>query len=189
MSAQGAKQYPTEGANAPLISSNVQPSAPTDIPASYAPQPQQNYATIPQQQQQQIHTQPQQGYPAQQKVVYAQQPPPQQVVVVPVTQQGYIPPHQQTVVVVQPNTQPQVNYTRIISRFPQQCFCARCQKVTQTRTQYVTGLATWAVAGGVCLVGCWLGCCLIPFCIDDLKDVEHRCSVCGTFVGAYKVIR
>eukprot|EP00483_Globobulimina_turgida_P008198 UN08214 len=178
----GKNQYPAEGATA------FQPSAPPAyVQQPISTQPQQNYAAIPQQQ-----VQPQPGYPAAQQPIYAQQPPPQ-VVVVPTQQgyqQGYKPPQQaQQVVIVQPTSQVQPAYPRIISRYPQQCYCPRCQKLTQTRTMYVPGLGTWAVAGGVCLVGCWLGCCLIPFCIDDLKDVEHSCSICGNFVGSYKVIR
>ena len=51
-----------------------------------------------------------------------------------------------------------------------------------TEATYRPGLLTWLIAGGVCLVGCWLGCCLIPFCIDGVQDVEHRFVCCFTFV-------
>ena len=38
----------------------------------------------------------------------------------------------------------------------------------------VNGLVTWGLVGGLFLIGCFLGCCLIPLFIDDAKDVEHH---------------
>lgn len=35
---------------------------------------------------------------------------------------------------------------------------------------------------------CWLGCCLIPFCIQDLQDVKHICPNCSKVVGVYRRI-
>ena len=39
------------------------------------------------------------------------------------------------------------------------------------------GLGTFGVAAGLCFFGCW-PCSPIPFCIDDLKDAQHRCPNC-----------
>jgi lipopolysaccharide-induced tumor necrosis factor-alpha factor len=41
-----------------------------------------------------------------------------------------------------------------------------------TTTEYTPGMATYASAGVICLFGLWAGCCLIPFCVDQCKDVE-----------------
>eukprot|EP00485_Elphidium_margaritaceum_P007899 CAMPEP_0202708554 /NCGR_PEP_ID=MMETSP1385-20130828/20734_1 /ASSEMBLY_ACC=CAM_ASM_000861 /TAXON_ID=933848 /ORGANISM="Elphidium margaritaceum" /LENGTH=179 /DNA_ID=CAMNT_0049367557 /DNA_START=81 /DNA_END=620 /DNA_ORIENTATION=+ len=125
--------------------------------------------------------------PAQpQQVAY--QPQPQQVVYQQ-PQQGYMPP-QQAVVVLQPQ-QPQQQQqppTRITGKDPQQIFCPRCQKVTTTTVSYVPGTATYLSCGGLFLVGCAFGCCLIPFCMDGLKDAEHRCGACQTFIDTKKVM-
>ncbi|KAJ1488794.1 hypothetical protein T484DRAFT_1886759 [Baffinella frigidus] len=41
----------------------------------------------------------------------------------------------------------------------------------------------WAGVGLLCLVGCWLGCCLAPLCLDAQKDAYHRCTRCRKVVG------
>ncbi|KAL7641526.1 UNVERIFIED_CONTAM: hypothetical protein RMT77_007397 [Armadillidium vulgare] len=37
----------------------------------------------------------------------------------------------------------------------------------------------------LCLMGCVFGCCLIPFFLDSLHNIEHRCAQCKKFVGKY----
>jgi len=59
---------------------------------------------------------------------------------------------------------------------------------SHTNTEAEAGLGTWLMCCGLCFIGCSLGCCFIPFCVDDLKDVKHTCSNCGTFVGEKKLI-
>ncbi|PAA79340.1 hypothetical protein BOX15_Mlig016384g1 [Macrostomum lignano] len=66
--------------------------------------------------------------------------------------------------------------------------CPHCRAHITTAVSYVNGLAPWLVSGGLILIGCWLGCCLIPFCIDDLKDAEHRCPNCQQVVGRHRLI-
>ncbi|KAK3090159.1 hypothetical protein FSP39_009559 [Pinctada imbricata] len=63
--------------------------------------------------------------------------------------------------------------------------CPFCQATITTSTSYETGTITWLVAGILLLIGLWLGCCLIPFCLDGCKDVIHRCPNCNQVVGKY----
>ncbi|OWK53212.1 Lipopolysaccharide-induced tumor necrosis factor-alpha factor [Lonchura striata] len=77
--------------------------------------------------------------------------------------------------------QPVVFYDR-----PVQMCCPSCNQMIVTRLSYDSGALTWLSCGGLCLLGCIAGCCLIPFCIDALKDVDHTCPKCNTLVGSYK---
>ena len=37
----------------------------------------------------------------------------------------------------------------------------------------------------LCLFGLVFGCCLIPFCVDSVKDVIHKCPNCGAVIARY----
>lgn len=64
--------------------------------------------------------------------------------------------------------------------------CPRCHASVVTATSYVSGTLTWLACLGLCVIGCDAGCCLIPFCLDSMKDVIHVCPACGTQVGVYR---
>ncbi|KAG8432903.1 hypothetical protein GDO86_017242 [Hymenochirus boettgeri] len=64
--------------------------------------------------------------------------------------------------------------------------CPVCKQNIVTRIQYTTGLLVWLIFGVLLLFGCWLGCCLIPFCLDSCKDVDHFCPNCNHHVYKYK---
>mmetsp|Transcript_107698 Transcript_107698/g.131416 ORF Transcript_107698/g.131416 Transcript_107698/m.131416 type:complete len:198 (-) Transcript_107698:140-733(-) len=66
---------------------------------------------------------------------------------------------------------------------PTMCFCRRCGKVRQTIVHLEPGGATWCAFLGCVLCGCWAGCCILPFFMDELKDAYHHCSKCGALVG------
>ncbi|KAK3090978.1 hypothetical protein FSP39_016178 [Pinctada imbricata] len=102
--------------------------------------------------------------------------------------QGYAPPpqgypaqgHQTTVVMAQP-----VVAGMMFREAPVAMQCPYCSASITTSTTYETGTMTWVIAGILLLFGLWLGCCLIPFCVDGCKDVIHRCPSCNQVVGKY----
>ncbi|GAU95147.1 hypothetical protein RvY_06822 [Ramazzottius varieornatus] len=69
---------------------------------------------------------------------------------------------------------------------PCQIQCPSCNNNVLTQTEYEAGAMTWLWAGGLCLLGCWLGCCLVPFCINETQDVIHKCPNCNSVVGRYR---
>uniref|UniRef100_A0A8C6VHI8 Lipopolysaccharide induced TNF factor n=1 Tax=Naja naja TaxID=35670 RepID=A0A8C6VHI8_NAJNA len=69
---------------------------------------------------------------------------------------------------------------------PMQICCPACNQMIVTRISYQPGALAWLSCGGLALVGCWLGCCLIPFCVDAMQDVQHFCPCCNAFLGVHK---
>merc|ERR1712131_113543 len=66
--------------------------------------------------------------------------------------------------------------------------CPYCQQQGMTKVEHESGLGTWLICGGMCLFGLSLGCCLIPFCINDLKDARHKCPNCKRTIHVKKFI-
>lgn len=66
--------------------------------------------------------------------------------------------------------------------------CPFCMAVVRTKTQAVPGTATWLTCLGLVVVGCFYGCCLIPFCLEGLQDVEHICPHCQRTIALRKRI-
>ncbi|KAJ6655908.1 hypothetical protein lerEdw1_004492 [Lerista edwardsae] len=69
---------------------------------------------------------------------------------------------------------------------PVQLCCPSCNKMIVTRVAHTPGALTWLSCGGLFLVGCGLGCCLIPFCVNALQDADHYCPECNALLGTYK---
>ncbi|CAK8695725.1 unnamed protein product [Clavelina lepadiformis] len=66
----------------------------------------------------------------------------------------------------------------IKQKIPTSMVCPHCNTNIVTACKAKVGVGTYVVCGILAAVGCWLGCCLIPFCIDDCKDVVHDCPSC-----------
>lgn len=63
--------------------------------------------------------------------------------------------------------------------------CPHCQHEINTATKTSPSRTAWIASLIICCLGCPLGCCLIPFCIDDCMNTEHNCPKCKAFLGEY----
>lgn len=98
-------------------------------------------------------------------------------------------PHQQHTVIV---SQPYVAPAMVVMSFgetPIQTVCPHCQGQVITSVEYESGLLTWIICIVLAVFGCWIFCCLIPFCIDACKDVVHNCPSCRRRIAVYRRIR
>lgn len=90
------------------------------------------------------------------------------------------PPGQTTVVV-----QPTPMIVQAFRETPVQTRCPHCQADVVTGTTYESGSLTWVACVALCVFGCDLGCCLIPFCVDSCKDVVHHCPNCQQVIARF----
>ncbi len=64
------------------------------------------------------------------------------------------------------------------------CKCQFCNitQYTKTKKKY-----TWRahLSSLLCILcGCFYGCCLIPYCIDDINITKHYCRNCKKYLGS-----
>uniref|UniRef100_A0A8C7XLY3 LITAF domain-containing protein n=1 Tax=Oryzias sinensis TaxID=183150 RepID=A0A8C7XLY3_9TELE len=69
---------------------------------------------------------------------------------------------------------------------PVQIACPKCHQTVLSKVDHSAGLLTYLLCGGLFFCGFVLGCCLIPFCVDRVKDAKHSCPSCKTVLGVYK---
>ncbi|EON64813.1 hypothetical protein W97_04047 [Coniosporium apollinis CBS 100218] len=131
------------------------------------------------------HTQPVYDQSQMQQMGYQQQSPPQ------MQQQGqYFQPQQQQMMPQQHQMQPMQpgtvyqNATPIASlgRSAAPADCPACGQRSMTQTSYEVGNSTHAWALGLCCCLC-LGC--IPYLMNSLKDVQHKCGKCGVLLATW----
>uniref|UniRef100_A0A0N5AH03 LITAF domain-containing protein n=1 Tax=Syphacia muris TaxID=451379 RepID=A0A0N5AH03_9BILA len=86
----------------------------------------------------------------------------------------------------QPPSQTAQLGTSIFGEEPVNLTCPGCHQQITTKTNLESGFLAWLSCILLALFGCFLGCCLIPFCVSWFKDVEHKCPNCGIVLGRYK---
>ncbi|XP_029432092.1 lipopolysaccharide-induced tumor necrosis factor-alpha factor homolog [Rhinatrema bivittatum] len=69
---------------------------------------------------------------------------------------------------------------------PASTICPSCHCQVITRITHSAGLLAWLICLILILFGCWLGCCLIPFCIESCLDVNHFCPNCNFLIHKHK---
>lgn len=68
---------------------------------------------------------------------------------------------------------------------PSMMTCPSCRASIQTTVKHEPSTKTHLIAVLLCACGCWLGCCLIPYCVDSCQNANHSCPNCGTFLGSH----
>uniref|UniRef100_A0A914QB72 LITAF domain-containing protein n=1 Tax=Panagrolaimus davidi TaxID=227884 RepID=A0A914QB72_9BILA len=71
-----------------------------------------------------------------------------------------------------------------LDRKPQRMICPNCRNQIKTKVTYKSSESAWASCCLLACFGCCL-CCLLPFCLDSFKDIEHKCPKCDTYIGKY----
>uniref|UniRef100_A0AC35FGE0 LITAF domain-containing protein n=1 Tax=Panagrolaimus sp. PS1159 TaxID=55785 RepID=A0AC35FGE0_9BILA len=67
---------------------------------------------------------------------------------------------------------------------PQRMICPNCRNQIKTKVTYKSSESAWASCCLLACFGCCL-CCLLPFCLDSFKDIEHKCPKCDAYIGKY----
>eukprot|EP01091_Cochliopodium_minus_P018527 TRINITY_DN7545_c0_g1_i1.p1 TRINITY_DN7545_c0_g1~~TRINITY_DN7545_c0_g1_i1.p1 ORF type:complete len:206 (+),score=32.52 TRINITY_DN7545_c0_g1_i1:18-635(+) len=62
-------------------------------------------------------------------------------------------------------------------------YCVCCQRQVHTQTVQKASSMAWALCILMIIFGCWLGCCLIPFCLEGFQETQHSCPHCFSFMG------
>lgn len=64
--------------------------------------------------------------------------------------------------------------------------CPNCHAEIDTTVTSSPSMLAYISGAVLALLGCWMGCCLIPCCVDSCLDKEHTCPNCKSVVGTYR---
>lgn len=121
---------------------------------------------------------------------FAQPPPPQAGYPYPQPQPAAYPQPQQNSAAMSTNnvvvTQPVASFVMAVRESPVRITCPNCNADVITATEYEVNWVPWVACVFLVFFGCFLGCCLIPFCLDSLKDVVHKCPNCKHQISVWR---
>ncbi|KAJ2954408.1 hypothetical protein O0L34_g2672 [Tuta absoluta] len=69
---------------------------------------------------------------------------------------------------------------------PTHMICPSCHAEIDTTTKTKPSTNAYLCGGLICLLGGWLGCCLIPCCLNSCIEVHHSCPYCSAYLGRYR---
>lgn len=72
--------------------------------------------------------------------------------------------------------------------YPMRFTCTNCNAQVMTETHSKPGLLTYILSGMCLFLAPYLCCCLVPCCVRECKDIEHRCPSCQHKLGLFKRI-
>lgn len=91
---------------------------------------------------------------------------------------------QQPPVIIYSNTVQSVQF----GPYPMRFTCPHCNAHVMTETHSTPGLLTYILSGALCILAGYCLCCLVPCCVRECKDIEHRCPNCQHKLGLFKRI-
>ena len=68
---------------------------------------------------------------------------------------------------------------RVEEAYPIEMECKNCGHQGMSDCDPEHSKYTYLACTGLCVCGCFLGCCLVPFAMDSFKDAYHSCHKCG----------
>ena len=74
----------------------------------------------------------------------------------------------------------------IETNLPSSVTCPQCHQAVVTEPVAKVGSLAWASCLVLIMLGFCCGCCLIPFCFDDFKDIYHVCPNCRNTIDVFK---
>lgn len=81
--------------------------------------------------------------------------------------------------------QPANNFV-MVGKSPVRTTCSNCNNQIVTKVEKKLKSKAYWIGLLLCCLGCDLGCCLIPCCLDSMKVFHHTCPSCKGVIGSYE---